>query len=79
MTVLFRRPNGTFVITHPETGYPYHVLADDPLFAVYAQEAAAAPLETPPPPVVILPKPAPTKAELLAELAALQAKIEAMP
>lgn len=50
MTVLFRRPNGTFIIAHPGSGLPYHVTADDPLWAEYRQEALTAPLEPEAPP-----------------------------
>ena len=79
MAVQFRREDGTFVITHPVTGFPYHVIPDDPLYDQMSEEAASAPLEEPPHPTSILVRPEPTKEELLAQLQALAAKIEALP
>lgn len=48
MIVLFRRPDGTFVIDRG--GWPYHVLPDDPLFAEAQAAGADAPFEPEPPP-----------------------------
>lgn len=77
------RPDGTFVIQGPLG--PYHVLHDDPLFpeasAAYAALIAAGetlPPEPAPPPVVIPPQPPPTVPELLAQVQAIQAQLEAM-
>lgn len=78
MNVLFKRADGTFVIEHPVTGFPYHVLPGDPLSeGISAAEVAAAPLETLPPPPVLPSEP--TKQDLQAQLADLAAKIQALP
>lgn len=57
MNVLFKRPDGTFVILHK--GFPYHVLMDDPLFEDAAAAGAEAPFEPAPDPV-----PAPQTVEI---------------
>jgi hypothetical protein len=49
MQVLFKRPDGTFVILR--NGFPYHVVQGDALFAAAATAGAAAPLEPAPDPV----------------------------
>ena len=79
MSVLFRRQDGTFVIDH--NGYPYHVVPGDPLGDQFSPEEIAAALLDPELPVMTPPPapPEPTKAELLQQLQALAAKIEALP
>ena len=49
MQVLFKRPDGTFVIQL--NGFPYHVVQDDPLFAAAAAAGTEAPFEPAPEPV----------------------------
>lgn len=56
MEVLFRRADGSYIITR--NGYPYQVLPDDPLFAAAESAGADAPLD-PMTPLI----PAPTLAE----------------
>ena len=60
MELSYRRPDGSFVAT--VNGFPYHVVADDPLFSVASAMAAqmgeALPFEPVPP--------TPSEAELLA-------------
>lgn len=80
MSVLFRRPDGSFVIQHPATSYPYHVTADDPLAGLYtAEDVEAAPLEPEPETTPVVTPREPTKAELQAQLDALAARIAALP
>lgn len=72
------RPDGTFVVELD--GLPYHVEKHD---ALYAEVAAAAegvdlPPEPVPEPDVLPPPPQPSKAELMAQLAAIQAQIHAL-
>lgn len=45
MEVLFKRPDGTFVIRR--NGYPYHVIQSDPLFAAVQAAGSGAPFEPP--------------------------------
>ena len=78
------RPDGSFVIAG--TFGPYHVTLGDPLYVqVQAAHAAALsagaefPPEPEPPPIVIPEPPQPTRAELMAAIAALAAKIETLP
>ena len=47
MNVLFKRPDGTFVILL--NGYPYHVIQSDPLFAAAQAAGTGAPFEPAPP------------------------------
>lgn len=47
MNVLFKRPDGTFVINR--NGLPYHVVQSDPLFAEAQAAGAGAPFEPAPP------------------------------
>jgi hypothetical protein len=85
-SLTYRRPDGSLVGV--VNGNPYHLL-DDPALCpaelwTQAQEMRAAlpnklPLEPAPTPVVILPPPEPTKAELVAQLQALSTKIAALP
>jgi hypothetical protein len=80
MELLHRRTDGTFVITY--NGKPYHVTQDDPLFTEVATAAVGVdlPPEPGPPAEVVLPQPPqPTRAQLMARLAELQAQIEALP
>lgn len=49
MNVLFKRPDGTFVIRR--NGYPYHVVPSDPLFATAQAAGANAPFEPAPEPI----------------------------
>ena len=80
MKVLFRRTDGSFVVEHPGTGHPYHVVADDPLAGLYtAEDVEAAPLEPEPKPTPVATPREPTKAELQAQLAALAERIAALP
>jgi hypothetical protein len=82
----YRRPDGSLVGV--VNGQPYHLL-DDPALCPpelwgQAQELHAAlldelPLEPAPELIVIPPAPEPTKAELMAQLQALSAKISALP
>jgi hypothetical protein len=46
MKVIFRRPDGTFVVDL--SGLPYHVLPDDPMFSAAQEAGAGAPLEPEP-------------------------------
>ena len=78
-----QRPDGTFVIQGPLG--PYHVTQDDPLFGAVSDAYAALveagetlPPEPVPPPVIIPPQPPPTVADLLAQVQAIQAQLEAM-
>jgi hypothetical protein len=51
MQVIFKRPDGTFVIQR--NGYPYHVIPADPLFLEVQARGGNAPLEPEMPPVVL--------------------------
>lgn len=80
MRPLHRRDDGSFVIQH--NGHPYHVTLDDPLFPAVAAAAEGVelpPEPAPPAPAAPAPAPQPTRAELMARLAELQAQIEALP
>ncbi|HEV7455904.1 MAG TPA: hypothetical protein VGN96_03945 [Roseococcus sp.] len=73
------RPDGTFVIEHPGGGY--HVTHDDPLYPEAAAAAAGRDdLPPEPEPRVFSAEtmPPPTLSQLQAQLAALQAQIEAL-
>ena len=77
MDLMHARPDGTFVIRLPN-GWPYHVVQDDPLFPEVAAAAEGVDLPPEPMPEPLAAPPEPTKAELLAQLAALAARIEAL-
>lgn len=77
MDLMHARPDGTFVI-RLANGWPYHVTLDDPLFPEVAAAAEGVDLPPEPMPEPLAAPPEPTKAELLAQLAALAARIEAL-
>jgi hypothetical protein len=51
MEVMHSRPDGSFVIRH--RGYPYHVTADDPLFAAVSAAAQGREFPAEPEPIAV--------------------------
>ncbi len=75
-SLLHRRSDGTFVVVR--FGHPYHVIQNDPLYPAVAAAAEGVTLPPEPAPEPAPAPPPPTLASLQADLARIQAQIDAL-